>query len=117
MIQSCEIPIVASVQLTNVPRYRELAAKRLQKDRTFDFNPGIWIEFMQIKTFCNFVGTRPNIHWSDEVTARRLGQWNSPAASGNVYRPDVALRESEFDVVSRWLRQPARCPLTHPLLG
>lgn len=32
MIQSCEIPIVASVQLTNVPRYQVLAAKRLQTD-------------------------------------------------------------------------------------
>ena len=82
-------------------------AVRLQKDRTFDFNPGIWIEFMQIKTFCNFVGTRPNIHWSHDVTARRLGQWDSPAASGNVYIPDAALRE----VNSMWFYAGCVSPL------
>ena len=34
MIQSCELPIVAGVRLTNIPRCRELAAKRLQTDCT-----------------------------------------------------------------------------------
>ena len=66
--------------------------------------------------FFNCFGTEFNIVWSEELThcARTMGY--SSGVRQCLHTGCCAAR-SEFDLVLRWLCQPARCPLTHPLLG
>jgi hypothetical protein len=60
---------------------------------------------MQIAKFTisSELSPTPSGHMMNRAAA---GQCDRPAASGNVYLPDTVLRESEFDVVLRWLCQP-----------
>jgi len=88
------VPLISDNPIPNAARCGELIdIEDRGLSNSNDTCHYVWLEpktgFKSVHNFCNLFGTRPTISWSQNVTARRLGQWNSPAASDNVHQPDA----------------------------